>query len=99
MRLSAIWHQSLDEAAEALESEQIETEGFYMDHAMRLRFDASLAAVQEYRRRMSDPDRRFASLLTAPVAQARSGPLCLPRSFNRQRRRRRRPPLIPPGRR
>lgn len=69
-RLSAIWHQSLDETAEALENEQIETDIFYMDHAMRLRFEARLAAVQEYRRRMSDPDRRFASLLVAPVAQA-----------------------------
>lgn len=69
-RLSPIWHQSLDETAEALENEQIETDIFYMDHAMRLRFEARLAAVQEYRRRMSDPDRRFASLLAAPMAQA-----------------------------
>ena len=68
-RVNLIWHQSLDETAEALENEQIETDIFYMDHAMRLRFEARVAAVQEYRRRMSDPNRRFESLLAAPVAQ------------------------------
>lgn len=74
LRINAIWHLSLDETAEALENEQIETDIFHMDHAMRLRFEARLAAVQEYRRRMGDPDRRFASLLVAPVAQVAIGP-------------------------
>lgn len=73
-RVNLIWHQSLDETAEALENEQIQTDIFYMDHAMRLRFEARLAAVQEYRRRMNDPNRRFESLLAAPVAQP-VGPL------------------------
>jgi integrase len=68
-RINAIWHLSLDETAEALEHEQIETDIFHMDHAMRLRFEARVAAVQEYRRRMSDPSRRFESLLAAPASQ------------------------------
>lgn len=67
-RIGAIWHQSLDETAEALENEQTETDIFYMDHAMRLRFEARFAAVQEYRRRMADPNRRFESLLSAHAA-------------------------------
>ena len=61
-RLGAIWYQSLDETAEALENEQTETDIFHMDHAMRLRFEARLAAVQEYRRRINDPNRRYESL-------------------------------------
>jgi integrase len=69
-RINAIWHLSLDETAEALEDQQIDTDIFHMDHAMRLRFEARVAAVREYRRRMSDPGRRFESLLAAPVLQA-----------------------------
>jgi hypothetical protein len=68
-RINAIGHLSLDEAAEALENEQIDTDIFHMDHPVRLRFEARVAAVREYRRRMSDPGRRFESLLAAPVLQ------------------------------
>jgi hypothetical protein len=68
-RMNAIWHLSLDETAEALENEQIDTDIFHMDHAMRLRFEARIAAVREYRRRLSDPGRRFESLLAAPILQ------------------------------
>ena len=68
-RINAIGHLSLDEAAEALENEQIDTDIFHMDHSVRLRFEARVAAVREYRRRMSDPGRRFESLLAAPVLQ------------------------------
>lgn len=73
-RMNVIWHQSLDETAEALENEQLGTDIFHMDHAMRLRFEARLAAVQEYRRRLEDPDRRFASMLAAPVSPRPIGP-------------------------
>jgi integrase len=67
--LSAIWHQNLDETAEALEAEKIETDIFYMDHAMRLRFEARLAAVQEFRRRLDDKNLRFQSLLASAPHQ------------------------------
>lgn len=63
--LGPIWHQSLDETAAALEGEGIETDGFYMEHAMRLRFEARHAAIQEYRRRMTSPKLRYESLLNA----------------------------------
>lgn len=61
--MTAIWHQSLDETTEALSDQQIEPYIFNIDHAMRLRFEARLAAVHEYRRRMKEPGRR----LTAPA--------------------------------
>lgn len=69
-RPAAIWHQSLDETAAALEEEQFGTDIFHMDHAMRLRFEARVAAVQEYRRRIADPKLRFESLRAAPAAPA-----------------------------
>lgn len=65
-RPTAIWHQSLEETAAALEEEQLGTDIFHMDHAMRLRFEARLAAVQEYRQRLSDPKRRLDSLRSVP---------------------------------
>lgn len=57
--MAAIWHQSLDETADALSAQQIEPYLFNMDHAMRLRFEARLAAVHEYRRRLKEPGRRL----------------------------------------
>lgn len=82
-RINTIWHLSLDETAEALENEQIDTDIFHMDHAMRLRFEARVAAVQEYRRRLSDPSRRFESLLAAPTLQSATptaAPAAVPQS-------------------
>jgi len=70
--LSVIWHQSLDETAHALENEQIETDIFLMDHARRLRFEARLAAVQEYRQRMRDINKRLESLLAEPIPEAQA---------------------------
>lgn len=72
--VNAIWHLSLDETVEELENERIETDIFHMDHAMPLHFEARLAAVHEYRPRISDPDRRFAMLLAAPLAEMPTGP-------------------------
>src|SRR5699024_3154894 len=54
-QIGFLWYEHLDEVAALLESEQIETEIFFMDHAKRLRFEARLAALQEYRRRLHDP--------------------------------------------
>lgn len=65
---TAIWHQSLDETAAALEEEGLGTDMFHMDHAMRLRFEARAAAVQEYRERLADPKRRFEILRSLPTA-------------------------------
>lgn len=81
-RINAIWHLSLDQTAEAIENEQIDTDIFHMDHAMRLRFEARVAAVREYRQRMSDPRRRFESLLAAPVLQpaTTAAPAAVPQS-------------------
>lgn len=67
-RPTAIWHQSLDETAAALEEKGLGTDMFQMDHAMRLRFEARVAAVQEYRERLADPKRRFESLRSLPTA-------------------------------
>jgi integrase len=73
--LSGLWYQNLDETAQALIDENIDTELFLMEHASRLRFEARLAAVQEYRRRLENPSYRFESFLAttskpSSVAQA-----------------------------
>ncbi len=78
---NAIWYHSLDETAASLENEGIATDGSYMDHAMRLRFEARVAAVQEYRQRMADPKRRLESLRAMPSAsRSVSDPVAAPAS-------------------
>ena len=72
--MSAVWHQSLDETAGALEDQGIDTDIFHMDHAMRLRFEARLAAVQKFRERLNDPLLRFESLLAANPAPRTTAP-------------------------
>ncbi|MCJ8191952.1 tyrosine-type recombinase/integrase [Sphingomicrobium aestuariivivum] len=70
-RLGAIWHTQLDEAAGAMEAQGLDTDIFHLDHAIRLRFEARLAALREYREGMIDPARRFAggAGLSKPIVQ------------------------------
>jgi integrase len=51
-----------------LEEEELGTDIFHMDHAMHLRFEARVAAVQEYREQLADPKRRLESLRALPTA-------------------------------
>lgn len=73
-QIPAFHYQDLDDTAAVLEADGIETDIFFMDHASRLRFEARIAAVQEFRQALHDPAERFRRLL-APVA---STPRVLP---------------------
>ena len=85
--MNAIWHQSLEDTAEALESEGIETDVFYMGHTTRLRFEARVAAVQEYRRRLADPKLRFEASWPAFICAGHAGCSCRgPSCIGRSRR-------------
>lgn len=68
LNLDGIWCRNQDDTANALLNENLDTEMFLMEHASRLRFEARVAAVQEYRRRLHNPTQRFESFLAAPSA-------------------------------
>jgi integrase len=58
-----------DDTAHMLTAENIDTDIFYMEHAMRLRLEARLAAISEYKKRQVDGELRAQTYLKRAAAQ------------------------------
>jgi len=67
----SIYYQTLDDSADTLiehgVSEGNRVDGCHLEHASRLRWDARVAAILEYRRSLDDPGARYARFDYEPV--------------------------------
>lgn len=62
----ALWHRHNDETYDALSAQGIEPTIHHMEHGTRVRFEARLAAIREYRRCMGDPSLKYAAVPLQP---------------------------------